>query len=61
MRDVNMFPAQIAKINPVEFSRCEESEQKTDHGKSLTPDQKTDAAIKEPLTMPSGKMMFYER
>ncbi len=45
-----MFPAQIAKINPVEFSRCEELEQKTDHGKSLSPDQKTDAAIKESVT-----------
>src|SRR6266498_1597778 len=47
MRDVNMFPTQIAKIDAVEFSRCEELEQKTDHGKSLSPDQKTDAAIKE--------------
>jgi len=30
----------------VEFSRCEERNHLMDHGKSLTPDQKTDAAIK---------------
>ena len=41
-----MFPAQIAKINPDEFSRCEELEQETDYRKSLSPGQKTDAAIK---------------
>jgi osmotically-inducible protein OsmY len=49
MREVNMFPAQIAKINPDEFSRCAELEQKVDHGKSLSPSQKTDAAIKESI------------
>jgi osmotically-inducible protein OsmY/uncharacterized protein YkvS len=41
-----MFPAQIPKINPDEFSRCEEPRQKTDYGKGLSPSQKTDAAIK---------------
>jgi hypothetical protein len=41
-----MFPAQVPRINPDEFSRCEEPQQKTDHGKSLSPSQKTDAAIK---------------
>jgi osmotically-inducible protein OsmY len=41
-----MFPAQLPKINPDEFSRCEEPRQKTDYGKSLSPNQKTDAAIK---------------
>jgi osmotically-inducible protein OsmY len=42
-----MFPAQLPKINPDEFSRCEEPRQKTNYGKSLSPSQKTDAAIKE--------------
>src|SRR5512133_564485 len=46
MRDGNMFPAQIAKIKPDEFSRCEELAQKTNHGKNLSLRQKTDAAIK---------------
>jgi osmotically-inducible protein OsmY len=41
-----MFPTQLPKINPDEFSRCEEPRQKTDYGKSLSPNQKTDAAIK---------------
>lgn len=41
-----MVPAQISRINPEEFSRCDERKQKTDHGKSLTPGQKTDAGIK---------------
>jgi osmotically-inducible protein OsmY len=44
-----MFPAQIPRINPDDFSRCEDSEQKTDHGKSLSPIQKTDAALKESI------------
>ncbi len=35
-----MFPAQIPRINPDEFSRCEEQRQMTDH-------RKRDAAIKE--------------
>jgi len=42
-----MFPVQVPRINSVEFSRCEEHKQITDHGKSLSPIQKTDAAIKE--------------
>ena len=42
-----MFPAQIPRIDPDEFSRCEERRQMTDHGKSLSSIQKTDAAIKE--------------
>jgi osmotically-inducible protein OsmY len=37
---------QLPKINPDEFSRCEESSLITGHGKSLSPSQKTDAAIK---------------
>ena len=44
-----MLPAQIPRINPDEFSRCEERSQMTDHGKSLSPIQKTDAAIKESI------------
>ncbi len=42
-----MFPAQIPRINPDEFSRCEEQRQMTDHRKGLSPIQKRDAAIKE--------------
>ena len=41
-----MSPAQIPGITPDEFSRCEERNHLTDHGKSLTPGQKTDVAIK---------------
>ena len=42
-----MFPAKTPRITPDEFSRCEERRQVTDHGKSLSPIQKTDAAIQE--------------
>ena len=42
-----MFPAQIPRVDPDEFSRCEERGQMTVHGKSLSPIQKTDASIKE--------------
>ena len=41
-----MLATQIPRINPVEFSRCEERSEITDHGKGLSPSQKTDAAIK---------------
>ena len=41
-----MLATQIPKINPDEYSRCEETEQKTNRGKRLSPSQKTDAAIK---------------
>jgi osmotically-inducible protein OsmY len=41
-----MLLAQIPRINPEEFSRCEERKQKTDHSQALSPIQKTDAAIK---------------
>ena len=41
-----MLATQIPRINPADFSRCEESHQIIDHGKSLSPGQKTDAAIK---------------
>ena len=44
-----MFPVQVPRINSDEFSRCEEPEQRTDHGKSLSSRQKTDAAIKESI------------
>ena len=44
-----MFPAQISRINPDEFSRCEERRQITDHGKGLSSIQKTDSAIKESI------------
>jgi osmotically-inducible protein OsmY len=40
-----MLATQIPRIND-EFSRCEESGEITDHGKGLSPSQKTDAAIK---------------
>jgi osmotically-inducible protein OsmY len=42
-----MFPVQVPRINSNEFSRCEERRQITDHGKSLSPIQKNDAAVKE--------------
>ena len=41
-----MLNTQTTKINPAEFSRCEERRQMTDHGKRLGPIQKTDAVIK---------------
>ncbi|HEX9333083.1 MAG TPA: BON domain-containing protein [Anaerolineales bacterium] len=41
-----MLATQIPRINPDEFSKCEERSQMTDHGKSLSPIQKTDTAIK---------------
>lgn len=44
-----MFPTQIPRIKPDEFSRCEERNQMADHGKSLSPIQRTDAAIKESI------------
>ena len=44
-----MFPAQVSRINPDEFSRCEELKPKTDQGKSISPDQKTDAILKESI------------
>jgi osmotically-inducible protein OsmY len=44
-----MFSVQVPKINSDELSRCEERRQITDHGKSLSPIQKTDAAIKESI------------
>jgi osmotically-inducible protein OsmY len=42
-----MLATQIPKINPDQFSGCEERSQKIDHGRSLSPIQKKDAAIKE--------------
>jgi osmotically-inducible protein OsmY len=42
-----MLATQIPRINRDEFSWCEEGNQTTDHGKRLSPGQKTDAAIKE--------------
>jgi osmotically-inducible protein OsmY len=44
-----MLATQNPRINPDEFSRCEETEQKTDRGKSLSPSQKTDAAMKRSI------------
>ena len=41
-----MLATQIPRIIPDEFSRCEERRQKRDHGKNLSPIEKTDAAIK---------------
>jgi osmotically-inducible protein OsmY len=45
-----MFPIQITKINPGEFFRCEKQEQISEHGKRLSPVQKTDAAIKDTVS-----------
>lgn len=44
-----MFPAQIPGITSDEYSRCEERTHLKDHGKHLSPGQKTDAAIKESI------------
>jgi osmotically-inducible protein OsmY len=44
-----MFPAQVPVINPDDFSRCEDRRQAADPGKSLSPIQKTDAALKESI------------
>ena len=44
-----MFPAQISRMRPDEFSRCDELEQKTDPEKSLSRSQKRDAGIKESI------------
>lgn len=41
-----MLLAQKSKINPDEFSRCDERSHVTDHRESLSPIQKTDAAMK---------------
>ena len=41
-----MFPAQMPEKASSEFSRCEEHSHLVDYGRSLTPGQKTDAAIK---------------
>jgi osmotically-inducible protein OsmY len=42
-----MFPVQVPRISSNEFPRCEERKQMTNNGKSLSPIQKNDAAIKE--------------
>ena len=42
-----MLATLTPKINPAEFSRCEESSQMADRGKALSPSQKADATIKE--------------
>jgi len=44
-----MFPEQIPKTNPDAYSRCEERRRATDHGKSLSPIQKAEAALKESI------------
>jgi osmotically-inducible protein OsmY len=45
-----MFPKQITKGNPDEFSRCEEREQTIQYGDKPSPVQKTDAAIKDSIS-----------
>jgi osmotically-inducible protein OsmY len=44
-----MLTTQIPRINPEEFSRCEESTQMADHGKTRSPGQNRDAAIKSSI------------
>ena len=44
-----MLATQLPRINPVEFSRCEESTPMTDHGKSLSRGEKTDATMKRSI------------
>ena len=42
-----MYKEQVLETKLEKFSRCEERRQMNDHGKSLSPFQKTDAAIQE--------------
>ena len=44
-----MSPAQMPERTSSELSRCEERSHLIDHGKNLTPGQKTDAAIKRTI------------
>lgn len=44
-----MFKEQELQINPDEFTRCEERRPMTDHGKSLSRIQKSDAVIQESI------------
>lgn len=44
-----MFPTQLPVTNPADFSRCEERQQAPDPGKSLSPTQKADAALREAI------------
>ena len=44
-----MYKEEVPHTTLDEFSRCEERSQVTDYGKSLSPIQKTDAAIKESI------------
>jgi len=44
-----MLATQIPRINPDEFSRCEESTQMADHGKRLSRAEKTDMAMKRSI------------
>jgi osmotically-inducible protein OsmY len=44
-----MYKEQVSHTNSDEISRCEERSQMPDHGKNLSPIQKTDAAIKESI------------
>jgi osmotically-inducible protein OsmY len=48
-RGVNMFPLQIDKADPEEFSRCAE-EQTIEYGNKRSPVQKSDAALKESIS-----------
>jgi len=50
-----MLQAQVPRIIPDDVSRCEEAGQKTDYGKSLSPNQKTDVAIRESVDHALGK------
>ena len=42
-----MFPAQMPRVDPDGFSRCEERRQIKDPGKNPDPTQKADAAVKD--------------
>lgn len=50
-----MIRAQIPEIKPAKFSRCEERTQMADIGKSLSPIQKTDEAIKDHINIALSK------
>ena len=49
-----MLATELPRTNPDAFSRCEERSHLIDHGKSLSPSQKTDAAMKASIDRAFG-------
>jgi len=55
-----MLATQIPIKNPDTFSRCAQGSTVIDHGKNLSPGQKTDAAMKASIDVASGTMICSE-